>query len=54
MEPQPCGPRLETSGLSGTSAVMNGLWKFAMDGNGNVLQNAQKPFYKRVGGDDYL
>ena len=52
--PQPCGPRLEMSGLSGTFADLNGLWTFAMDGNGNVLQNQQKPYYKRVGGDDFM
>ena len=52
--PQPCGPRLEMSGLSGSFGDLNGLWTFAMDGSGNVLQNAQKPYYMRVGGDDYL
>ena len=51
---QPCGPRLEMSGLSGSFADLNGLWTFAMDGNGNVLQNAEKPYYKRTGGDDYM
>ena len=39
---QPCGPRLEVSDLSGDFADLNGLWTFAMDGNGNVLQNAEK------------
>ena len=52
--PQPCGPRLKVSGLSGTLADLNGLWTFAMDGNGNVLENAKKPYYKRVGGDDLM
>ena len=51
---QPCGPRLEMSGLSGTFADLNGLWTFAMDGNGNVLQNEQYPYYKRVGSDDFM
>ena len=52
--PQPCGPRLKVSGLSGSLADLNGLWTFAMDGNGNVLENAKKPYYKRVGGDDLM
>ena len=51
---QPCGPRLEMSGLTDTFSDLNGLWTFAMDGNGNVLQNAEKPYYKRVGSDDFM
>ena len=51
---QPCGPRLEMSGLTGTFADLNGLWTFAMDGSGTVLQNAEKPYYKRVGSDDFM
>ena len=49
-----CGPRLRMEGATGNLAQLNGQWKFAMSDSGDVMTNADYPYYKLEGSNKYM